>query len=81
MASDVSDIACSSSFNFDFKNGKVSFGGSGNEPISWTTLPDIGRFVAHVLTALPTEELKGRTFRIEGDRQVRHNPIIISRSI
>jgi len=63
------DFVLKSSFNFDFKNGKVFFGGSGNEPISWTTLPDIGRFVAHVLTALPTEELKGRTFRIEGDRQ------------
>jgi len=53
---------------FDFKNGKVAIGGSGNEPISWTSIPDVARFVAHVLTALPKKELEWRIFRIEGDR-------------
>jgi len=53
---------------FDFKNGKVTFGGSGEAPISWTSIPDIGRFVVHVLTALPKNDLEWRTFRIEGDR-------------
>jgi len=62
---------------FDFKNGKASFGGSGDVPISWTSMPDIGRFVAHVLTALPKKEVEWRKFRIEGDRQT-FNSIIAS---
>lgn len=67
---------------FDFKTGKVTIGGFGSEPISWTSIPDIGRFVAHVLTALPKKELEWRTFRIEGDRQVRHtcNAVNISQN-
>jgi len=64
-------------FGFDFKNGKVTFGGSGEAPISWTSIPDIGRFVAHVLTALPKKELEWRTFRIEGDRHS-FNSLIVS---
>ncbi len=53
----------------------VTFGGSGEAPISWTSIPDIGRFVAHVLTALPKNDLEWRTFRIEGDRHVRFRHI------
>ncbi|KAH8108719.1 hypothetical protein DFH11DRAFT_1631869, partial [Phellopilus nigrolimitatus] len=58
-------------FGFDLKNGKASIGGSGTVPISFTTRADIGRFVAHSLTALPRAKIEGRIFRIEGDRIVR----------
>ncbi|KLO19054.1 NAD-P-binding protein [Schizopora paradoxa] len=63
-----SDFIFKPIFGFDFKNGKVTIGGSGNEPISFTSIPDIGRFVAHVLTTLPRKDLEWHTFRIEGDR-------------
>ncbi|KLO19053.1 NAD-P-binding protein [Schizopora paradoxa] len=63
------DYVLKSTFKFDFKGRKVFFGGSGGAPISWTCLPDIGRFVPHALTTVPKEELKWRIFRIEGDRQ------------
>ncbi|KLO19055.1 NAD-binding protein [Schizopora paradoxa] len=57
------------------QNGKAAFGGSGDVPISWTSMPDIARFVSHVLTTLPKKELEWRIFRIEGDRQSFNNII------
>jgi hypothetical protein len=56
---------------FDFAAGKVSIGGEGKTPISFTARRDVARFVAHVLTTLPLSDLTGRTFRIEGERTVR----------
>ncbi|KAL5536930.1 hypothetical protein ACEPAF_753 [Sanghuangporus sanghuang] len=55
-------------FGFDFVNGKITVPGTGDAPFSWTTRPDIGRFVAHVLTVLPKERLEWKTFKIESDR-------------
>ncbi|KAL5492389.1 hypothetical protein ACEPAI_3836 [Sanghuangporus weigelae] len=55
-------------FGFDFVNGKIRVSGTGDAPLSWTTRLDIGRFVAHVLTALPKERLEWKTFKIEADR-------------
>ncbi|EJD07548.1 NAD-binding protein [Fomitiporia mediterranea MF3/22] len=60
---------------FDFVNGKITIPGSGTTEISWTTLRDVARFVAHVLTALPKNKIEGRHFRIEGDR-ANYNQIV-----
>ncbi|EJD07569.1 NAD-binding protein [Fomitiporia mediterranea MF3/22] len=53
---------------FDFVNGKMVVPGSGLADITWTTIPDVARFVAHVLTALPKVKIEGRHFCIEGER-------------
>lgn len=55
----------------DIKNGSVKISGDGNVPISFTAREDIARYMAHVLTTFPADALEWRTFRIEGDRQVR----------
>ncbi|KAA1474792.1 NAD-P-binding protein [Dentipellis sp. KUC8613] len=54
--------------DLDINSGKVTVGGDGNTPLSWTSRTDIGRFVAHALTTLPPNELNNKIFRIEGDR-------------
>lgn len=59
-----------SPLGFDFANGKVDIGGTGNTPVSFTSRSDIARYVTHVLTTLPGSKLEGRIFRIEGDRLV-----------
>lgn len=59
----------------DIRNGKASVGGDGNTPISWTTSPDIARFVVYVLTSLPASKLEWQTFRIEGERAV--SPVVL----
>ncbi|KAK0216158.1 hypothetical protein IW262DRAFT_200386 [Armillaria fumosa] len=49
--------------------GKVNLVvGTGNTPGSFTADSDVGGFVAHVLTTLPSSELHDRIFRIEGER-------------
>jgi len=53
---------------WDFQNGKADIGGEGNSPLSFTTRPDIARYLAHVLTTLPPSKLEWRTFSIEGER-------------
>lgn len=55
---------------WDLAAGKVTIGGEGKAPISFTTRTDIARFVGHVLTKLPAERLANSVFRIEGDRAV-----------
>jgi uncharacterized protein YbjT (DUF2867 family) len=57
--------------NLDVTTGKVSVAGDGNTQISFTSRPDIARYLAHVLTNLPPDQLKNRSFIIEGDRKVR----------
>ncbi|KZV68773.1 NAD-P-binding protein [Peniophora sp. CONT] len=52
----------------DVKSGSVAVGGDGNAKLSFTSRPDIGRYLAYVLTTLPPAETKNRTFRIEGER-------------
>jgi len=53
---------------FDLENGKFDIGGEGNSPLSFTTRPDIARYLAYVLTTLPPSKLEWRTFAIEGER-------------
>jgi hypothetical protein len=59
--------------NLDVTSGKVSVGGDGNKQISFTSRPDIARYVSYVLTHLPPEQLKNRTFTIAGDNKVTSN--------
>lgn len=59
---------------WDLAAGKVTIGGEGKSPISFTARVDIARFVAHVLTALPAERLANSSFRIEGERAVSVSP-------
>ncbi|KAJ7246111.1 hypothetical protein B0H12DRAFT_1187386 [Mycena haematopus] len=49
-------------------DGKMKIIGKGDTPISFTSLLDIGGFVAHVLTTLPPSQLENRTLRIQGAR-------------
>jgi hypothetical protein len=60
-------------FNLDFTSGKVSVGGDGNKQITFTSRPDIARYVSYVLTHLPAEQLKNRGFSIAGDSKVMSN--------
>ncbi|KAJ7678478.1 NAD(P)-binding protein [Mycena rosella] len=50
------------------EHGKVRIVGTGEVPVSFTSVPDIAGFVAHVLTTLPPSELENREFRMEGER-------------
>ncbi|KZV68772.1 NAD-P-binding protein [Peniophora sp. CONT] len=61
------DWLWSPSINLDVKSGSVGVGGDGNAKISFTSRPDIGRYLAHVLTTLPSAETNNKTFRIEGE--------------
>jgi len=54
----------------DLKSGNVTAGLDGNALNSFTTQPDIGRFVAYVLTNLPRSKLEWQIFRIEAERKV-----------
>jgi len=53
--------------NLDVTSGKVIIAEDGNKPISFTSRPDIARYVTYVLTHLPPEQLKNRAFTIAGD--------------
>lgn len=57
--------------HLDVQSGKVAVGGDGNAKMSFTSRPDIARYVAHVLTTLAPEETSNKTFRIEAQRLVR----------
>ncbi|VDC07393.1 unnamed protein product [Peniophora sp. CBMAI 1063] len=61
------DIIWSPFLGLDLK-GTVLIGGDGSAKVSFTSTEDIGRFVVFVLTKLSREEVKNRTFRIEGER-------------
>ncbi|KAJ7723003.1 hypothetical protein DFH07DRAFT_759717 [Mycena maculata] len=50
------------------EHGIVRIIGKGTAPVSFTAVPDIAGFVAHVLTTLPPAELEDRVFRLEGER-------------
>lgn len=54
----------------DVMSGEVSVGGDGNGGISFTSRTDIARYVSYVLTHLPPEQLKNRTFTISGENKV-----------
>jgi hypothetical protein len=55
---------------WNLKEGKIVIQGQGDAPISTTSINDVARFAAHVLTALPPAQLENAKFRIEGDRVV-----------
>jgi len=52
----------------DLPGGKVTIGGKGDNPITYTAVKDIGQYIAHALTTLPPSKLEGATILIEGDR-------------
>ena len=55
----------------DFTEGKVSLGGDGSKRIPFTSRYDIARYISYVLTHLPADQLKNRSFNIAGDIKVR----------
>jgi hypothetical protein len=56
--------------NLDLTSGKVPIGGDGNEPMPFTSRTNVARFVSYVLTHLPSEQLKNRSFTIAADNKV-----------
>ena len=58
-------------YGLDITSGKVSVGGDGSNPIPFTSRPDIARYLSYVLTHLPADQLKNRSFSIRGDTKVR----------
>jgi hypothetical protein len=48
----------------------VTVGGDGNKPIPFTSRTDIAQYVSYVLTHLPSEQLKNRSFTIAADNKV-----------
>lgn len=57
--------------HLDFKSGKVAVGGEGNVKMSFTSRPDIARFVVYALTTFSPDETLNKTIRIEAQRLVR----------
>jgi len=55
--------------NLDLTSGKVSIGGDGNKPFPFTSRTDIARYISYVLTHLPSEQLKNRSFTMAGDNK------------
>ncbi|KAI0060415.1 NAD-P-binding protein [Artomyces pyxidatus] len=53
----------------DVKGGKAEVGGDGNSPMTFTSRPDVARFVVYALTKLPFSTLENKVFSIEGDRK------------
>ncbi|KAF9229700.1 NAD(P)-binding protein [Gyrodon lividus] len=50
------------------ETGKFLIVGKGEAPVSFTAIPDIGEYLAYVLTTVPPEQLHDKTLRIEGQR-------------
>ncbi|KAL5513171.1 hypothetical protein ACEPAH_3569 [Sanghuangporus vaninii] len=65
----------SETMGFDFVKGEFKIPGTGSVAISWTHRVDIGRYLAHTLTALPKDRIEWRTFRMEGER-TNYNQIV-----
>ena len=57
--------------DLDILSGKVTIAEDGNKQISFTSRADIARYVSFVLTHVPVERLKNRSFTIAGDNKVR----------
>ncbi|KAI0259726.1 NAD-P-binding protein [Gloeopeniophorella convolvens] len=65
-----SDYFFNAELDLNITNGKISVGGDGSMPLSWTSRTDIARFVVYVLLKLPATQLRNAaTFRCEGDRK------------
>ena len=56
--------------DLDVASGKVSVGGDGSNQVPYTSRSDIARYVSYVLTHLPAEQLKNRSFYLAGDFKV-----------
>ncbi|KAI0259727.1 NAD-P-binding protein [Gloeopeniophorella convolvens] len=64
-----SDFVWNQFLQLDILSGKITVGGDGNYPISWTSRTDSARFIVHILTRLPRERLENSIFRCEADRK------------
>ena len=64
-------------FGFDLANNKATIVGPGTAPVSWAARIDVGRFVAHTLTALPLERLAGKTLNFESDRTTLREAFVV----
>ncbi|KAH9041841.1 hypothetical protein EDB84DRAFT_1559599 [Lactarius hengduanensis] len=53
--------------DLDLTSGKVSVGGDGSKSNPFTSRLDIARYLSYVLTHLPADQLKNRSFTITGD--------------
>jgi hypothetical protein len=51
----------------------VSVGGDGNKSMPFTSRTDVARYVSYVLTRLPSEQLKSRSFTIAAENKVTSN--------
>ncbi|KAI0269429.1 NAD-P-binding protein [Gloeopeniophorella convolvens] len=51
----------------DVVGGKVTVGGDGNARVPFTSRPDTARYISYVLTHLPAEQLKNRSFTLVGE--------------
>jgi hypothetical protein len=60
-----------SAVGFDFDAREIVIQGEGDGVLSTTSIDDVARFTAYVLTVLPREQLEDQSFSIEGDRIVR----------
>jgi len=56
-------------FGFDAANKTLNIVGDGTQKISFTRRPDVAQFVAYTITHLPVEQLKNKTFHVEGDKK------------
>lgn len=54
---------------YNYRAGRITVVGTGEKPFSLTSRPDIGRFVAHVLTTASPSDLEWAELPIEGDRK------------
>ena len=61
----------SRAYDLDITNGKVTVGGDGSALMPFTSRPDIAQYLSYVLTHLPAEQLKNRSFTVAGDTKVR----------
>jgi hypothetical protein len=52
---------------FDLNAGKITINGQGDSQISTTSIEDVARFVAYVLTTLPKDQLENAKFTLQGD--------------
>jgi len=62
------DIFFGTFMGIDLEKGTAHIGGTGDEPLTFTAIADIGPYIAHVLTTLPADKLEYATILIEGDR-------------
>ncbi|KAG8769870.1 hypothetical protein FRC12_004679 [Ceratobasidium sp. 428] len=52
---------------WDFEARKVDIWGTGEEKTTWTTMPDIARYVAYILSHIPIQGLQDQVLSIQGD--------------